>query len=127
MIDWSKYPNFDRHEFDSPDRPGSGDLMDEGFLALLQEIRTEIGMPMSVTSGYRTRAWNDHVGGKPNSAHLRGFAADIACGSSVLRHKILEQAYRYDGIRVGIANTFIHLDIDPSLPQDVTWTYGRTL
>jgi hypothetical protein len=25
--------------------------------------------------------------------------------------------------RIGVANTFIHVDNDPSLPEDVIWTY----
>lgn len=44
----------------------------------LQELRSALGRPLRVTSGYRCAAHNDEVGGVTNSLHRRGLAADIA-------------------------------------------------
>lgn len=121
QIDWNKYPNFSREEFDSPDVLGSGSNMEPVFLDLLQKIRTEANVPFVINSGYRTRKHNKNVGGKLDSAHLKGYAADIACPNSTMRHKILKAAFKFDVPRIGIYPTFIHLDNDPTLIQEVTW------
>ena len=43
----------------------------------LQLIRDSIGVPIVVTSGYRSSKLNKLVGGTANSAHTRGEAADF--------------------------------------------------
>jgi len=43
---------------------------------VLQPLRNAIG-PVKVTSGFRSKAVNAQVGGKPTSQHLLGLAADI--------------------------------------------------
>lgn len=48
---------------------------------LLDPIREKIGMPITVTSGYRPKKLNDAVGGAKNSNHLYGYAADVQCGN----------------------------------------------
>ena len=49
--------------------------------ALVQEVldpvRDRIGVPITVTSGYRCAELNRRVGGVSNSKHCRGLAADI--------------------------------------------------
>jgi len=35
---------FSYKEFDSPDMPGSGNLMDENFLQMLDEVRDKFGI-----------------------------------------------------------------------------------
>lgn len=45
-------------------------------LTLLQPIREALG-PISISSGYRPKWLNDHIGGSPSSDHLTGLAADI--------------------------------------------------
>lgn len=45
----------------------------------LELIRTTIGRPIVVTSGYRCKELNRAVGGVPNSHHTQGLAADIVC------------------------------------------------
>lgn len=46
---------------------------------ILQPLRTAIGKPIHVTSGYRCKALNELIGGtiKPPSQHILGQAADI--------------------------------------------------
>lgn len=43
----------------------------------LEAIRRLVGKPIVVSSGYRSPFVNRAVGGKPNSQHLTGHAADI--------------------------------------------------
>lgn len=44
---------------------------------VLQLLRDHFGVPIKVTSGYRSPAVNKAVGGSPTSAHRHGSAADI--------------------------------------------------
>ena len=43
----------------------------------LDEIREKYGKPIIITSGYRCQELNEKVGGKSNSFHLKGLAADL--------------------------------------------------
>lgn len=45
--------------------------------ATLEQVRSLVGKPVNVTSGYRSPAVNKLVGGAVNSAHMSGLAADI--------------------------------------------------
>jgi hypothetical protein len=60
---------------------------------------------------------------KVDSSHLTGYAADIACTFSRERDAMLKALRKAGFTRVGIAETFIHVDCDPGKDADVTWTY----
>ena len=47
--------------------------------AVLQPARDALGMPVRVTSGYRSREVNRAVGGVARSQHTLGEAADLTC------------------------------------------------
>jgi uncharacterized protein YcbK (DUF882 family) len=115
---------FKLSEFDSPDMVGSGELMDKEFLSRLDQARSLANVPFKITSGIRSEAQNKKVGGVSDSSHLLGYAADIACTNSVLRHKILTALIKVGFNRIGIAKTFIHVDNDPGKPENVIWTYS---
>lgn len=66
----------------------------------LQNLRNLIGMPIVVTSGYRSEAVNKAVGGAKNSAHLRGGAADIRCADNEKLLKIIKEECLYDELGV---------------------------
>lgn len=44
---------------------------------ILQPIRDQLGKPLIINSGYRSKEVNKLVGGAKNSYHLKGMAADI--------------------------------------------------
>jgi hypothetical protein len=44
---------------------------------LLEQVRTKLGVPVIVSSGYRCPELNKAVGGQPKSQHLTGQAADF--------------------------------------------------
>lgn len=57
---------------------------------VLDPIRERWGLPVRITSGYRCEALNDLVGGKENSLHLTGRAADFTIdGLSPYDYKML--------------------------------------
>jgi len=120
---------FKLSEFDSPDMVGSGEAMDKEFLSKLDQARSLCDIPFKITSGYRTKEYNESLLARgykasANSSHLKGLAADIACTDSVKRHKIITSLLKVGFTRIGIAKTFIHVDNDPNKPANVTWVYG---
>jgi len=110
-------------EFDSPDEPGSGIRMRWETVSRLDQIREAVKFPLIVNSGVRTPAYNAQVGGVDGSAHEKGWAADIAARTSGERYAILIAAFDAGFRRIGIAKTFIHLDMDPLKPDAVAWLY----
>lgn len=47
--------------------------------AMLERIRSFLGYPLLITSGYRSLKLNSMLGSKSTSAHTEGFAADWHC------------------------------------------------
>jgi uncharacterized protein YcbK (DUF882 family) len=84
--------------------------MDDDFMAIIEIIREELDLPMSVTSGYRCEDYNTIIGGSRNSWHKKGRAIDIKRKSDVYTWKVVELAMKH-GIRgIEIGTHHIHLD-----------------
>lgn len=126
MSFWHDIPHFQPHEFDSPDAAGSGKTgMDEAFVRRLQMLRNLYRKPLIISSGFRTAAYNKHIGGAENSLHLKGKAADImAAGADA--YELLGLAYTvgFKGIGVGQKGAwgqrFLHLDLRD---EPTIWSY----
>jgi zinc D-Ala-D-Ala carboxypeptidase len=123
-----KYFNYS--EFDSPDVQGSGQMMDDKILMMLDQVRDKFDKPIHITSGFRTPQHNEDVGGKMpdengngGSSHLKGLAVDIFCNNSIDRFNLINCLLDVGFSRIGVADTFIHADIDPDKVQGVMWTY----
>jgi len=114
-------PNFTREEFACSCNCGFDDISIL-LVEKLQDLREELGRPVKITSGCRCASLNREVGGASESAHLSGFAVDIACSNSPDRMRIIPTVCRIFR-RIGISNSFIHVDVDGSKDQDVIWTY----
>lgn len=115
---WNDIRYFKPNEF--ADKSNGALVISENLVRMLDQVREIYGKPITITSGYRTPEHNAEVGGVPDSAHVKGLAADIY-GSNMLD---LLAAVKMVGFkRVGVASNFIHVDIDTSKPQ-VAWTYG---
>ena len=97
--------------------------MDLKFLVRLDWARSIAEIPFRITSGFRCPKHNKEIGGRPNSSHLRGLAADIACSNSEERYKIINALIMVGFKRIGIADSFIHVDYDLTKPQGVIWVY----
>jgi uncharacterized protein YcbK (DUF882 family) len=114
---------FSSHEFDSPDLPGSGNLINDNLVEMLNDAREIFGKPIVINSGYRTKDHNEEVGGKEDSSHLKGLAADISCVNSMDRFKLYDILRAVGFQRIGVGKTFIHVDVDFDKDQDVFWVY----
>lgn len=88
----------------------------------LTEIEKVSGITLEINSGVRCKKRNEEAGGKPNSAHLYGYAADIAVPDSKVRWLLLWATFTLQSFnRIGIYKTFIHVDCDESKPRNVVW------
>ena len=99
------------------------DKMDKTFLLRLDEARERAGIPFIINSAYRTPEHNAKIGGKPNSSHLKGLAVDISVTNSRQRFIVLNALLEVGFTRIGIADTFIHIDLDNEKSKEVIWTY----
>jgi len=75
------------------------------------------------TSGYRCPEYNKAVGGKSDSSHLKGLAADIRAQTSSERFAIVNGLVKAGFVRIGMGRDFIHVDMDMSKPQHLMWVY----
>lgn len=121
---------FTYREFDSPDSPGSGEMMDPDFLSMLDEARDCAGIPFVISrgGGFRTVAYNrqlikDGYPASRKSSHLLGLAADIYVTDSRSRYIILDALQEVGFTRIGIAPNFVHCDLDTNKPQHRIWVY----
>lgn len=123
----------------------SFDQMDPTLLDYIAHARWFLDEPMHINSGLRTAERNKEVGGSQTSSHLTGKAADIRSLDAVSRYKlirafmlaglpinILEQIKEFEKNtgrvsipRIGIGETFIHVDTDESKVQNVIWLYPQ--
>lgn len=73
-----------------PNIPTNKEIKNMKLLAdnVLQPLRDYMGIPIIVTSGFRSKAVNDAVGGSKTSGHMLGTAADITAGHKTLNKKI---------------------------------------
>ena len=114
------FKHFKKREFACKCGCGFNDISFE-LVMELEDIREKLGIPLRINSGCRCAAYNKKVGGKPDSAHVRGLAADVQINGGIMRYSFLLLALRKFQ-RVGIYGTFCHVDVDKELPQMVVWT-----
>lgn len=93
------------------------------FVARLQQARRVAAIPFVINSGYRCTAHNKSVGGKRNSSHLKGVAADIKAVGNRNRFRIIEGLIMAEFKRIGIGDNFIHVDLDSDKPQEIMRLY----
>lgn len=131
-----RWPNFTPWELRSDRDDATRDdfkcwLVPE-FLDRLQALRTALGFPLTITSYYRSPAYNAaHSGTGETGPHTTGMAVDIQC-SGGRAFKINEAAARFEFTGIGWqqkgphAKRFIHLDtLDNSdrHPRPWIWSY----
>lgn len=97
--------------------------MSRELLYLTAYLRHTIGIPFIITSGTRCKQHNKNIGSSDNSSHTKGLAVDISITNSSDRFKLIKLALHIGINRIGLGKTFIHLDIDKSLPQNHMWNY----
>lgn len=126
MIDWDAYPNFSEDEFRCKCGCGRAD-MDMEFMDTLQTLRSILGKPLPITSGFRCGVYNAQVSSTGSQGpHTTGKAADISMRGKDAHRMLRVAVGMFTG--VGISQKggarFIHLD---TLPEGLTrpwvWSY----
>lgn len=84
------------------------------LVVALNEIRRRAGIPISLSSVYRSPAYNRAIGGASRSLHMQFKAADIVSRLSPSRLAVIAREVRADGIftgGIGVYRTFVHVDV----------------
>jgi uncharacterized protein YcbK (DUF882 family) len=103
---------------------GCGKTVAPELLVRLEALRAVLGRPVPVNSGARCETYNRQVKGKPNSLHLKGLAADVACTDGVTRSQLIRAAIALGFNGIGVAETFVHIDLR-SENDSVVFLYGK--
>ena len=139
-----QYRYFELHEFDSPDKKGSGKNMKSSFLKKLDKARMiaeeryqgKVKFVITWGGGFRTFPYHTSICYKLiaqgkikkryESQHELGLAADISAESSREKFAIVECLLAAGFTRIGMAKTFIHVDMGFSGNDNMNrlmWTY----
>lgn len=117
--DWPLLRYFKPTEFQHPEKMGFQ------FMLRLDALRLAAGVPMKVTSSYRTPAHNKAVGGAKDSAHVDDIceAVDIWPANSQHAFEIMRAAFLCGFERIGMyANGSFHFDTTGDVrPNRVLW------
>ena len=113
------YKYFKLSEFDC--QCTGNNEMKEAFIHKLDELREACGFSFNITSGYRDPSHPIEARKSKAGTHAQGIAADIAVANGAERYKIVSEAMRLGFTGVGVAKTFIHVDIRETTP--VVWQY----
>lgn len=124
--DWAQIRHFQPSEFAEPEKMGYE------FMVWLDAVREDAGVPMYVSSSYRTPAHNRAVGGAADSAHC-----DEPCDAvdfrkaptpsdphwNLARGRIIVAAVKRGCVRVGqYKDGSIHLDRTEGRRPPAFWT-----
>ena len=88
---------------------GEQDMCPE-FLKALSHLRQICDFPFIITSGFRSKNHSPEKSKKTPGNHTLGIAADVAVSGGLQRMAIVKHASAM-GMSVGIAKTFVHVDI----------------
>lgn len=81
----------------------------------LEKVRSVLGRPIHITSGYRSPKVNAAIGSSPTSAHIKGYAADVVVPGMTPKEvcqRIIESGIDYDQI-IHEFGSWCHFSIDP--------------
>ena len=96
----------------------------------LEQLRKLLNVPIVITSGYRSKEYNDSLikrgyKASPNSKHIQGRAVDIQKFDG-FSDSFIEQLASLVGFKgIGIYDNFYHLDIREKLINTVGRDYDR--
>ena len=113
-------------------KPGPAELANLCRLAqLLEQVRTAIGKPIAVSSGYRSPQVNAAVGGTDRSQHMEGCAADIKVPGMTpyeVCQAIKKAGIVYDQL-ISEYGSWTHISVPspnkPARRQDLTYRTGK--
>jgi zinc D-Ala-D-Ala carboxypeptidase len=107
-----RWPSFSPREIACK---GTGSiLINEDALDKLQALRDKLGIPMLVTSAYRSPEHNKRVGGAKNSYHMKGNAFDIRMeNQDPHAFELAAREVGFRGIGYYPKQGFMHIDLGP--------------
>lgn len=127
LLNWlSRWPNFSWNEIACK---GDGTLMvNYKAMDCLQSLRRRWGRPITISSGFRSPAYNARVGGAAKSLHMQGRAFDIpmkgysdAAVVSFIFHAV-QAGFTGFGMYLDRPTPFIHIDTGAHR----TWQSGQS-
>jgi|TARA_R110000868_G_scaffold51036_1_gene162324 uncharacterized protein YcbK (DUF882 family) len=95
--------------------------MSEEFLEKLDDLRHVCGFPFIITSGYRDPSHSIEARKAKAGTHARGIASDIRINNGNEAYQIIKHAQSMGFNGIGVAKSFIHVDIRQGMP--VIWCY----
>lgn len=114
---WDEIEFFDREEFRCkcggkycngyPAEP------DERMVRIVDQLRKNLGVPITIVSGLRCKKWNAIQGGVSNSQHMYGEAADIYA-RGVSQTRVEAELDKIGGVRYHYAikgSSNVHFDV----------------
>lgn len=114
---WDEIEFFDREEFRCkcggkycngyPSEP------DERMVRIADQLRKNLGVPITIVSGLRCKTWNAIQGGVSNSQHMYGEAADIYA-KGVSQSRVEQELDKIGGVRYHYAikgSSNVHFDV----------------
>jgi hypothetical protein len=114
---WDEIEHFDRSEFKCkcggkycngyPAEP------DERMVRIADQLRKNLGVPITIVSGLRCKTWNAIQGGMSNSQHMYGEAVDIYA-KGVSQSRVEAELDKIGGVRYHYAikiSSNVHFDV----------------
>ena len=86
---------------------------DERMVRIADQLRKNLGVPITIVSGLRDRTWNAIQGGVANSQHMYGEAADIYA-KGVSQSRVEAELDKIGGVRYHYAikgSNNVHFDV----------------
>lgn len=86
---------------------------DERMVRIADQLRKNLGVPITIVSGLRCKTWNAIQGGVANSQHMYGEAADIYA-RGVSRSRVEAELDKIGGVRYHYAiagSNNVHFDV----------------
>ena len=99
---------------------GENEMVEE-FIHKLDELREACGFPFKITSGYRSPSHSIEARKAKPGTHAQGIACDIYVSGGAQRHTIIKEAMLLGFTGIGVAKTFVHVDIRDTTA--VAWQY----
>lgn len=93
------------------------------FVETLILAQRMCGIPFTITSAYRSQAYERSKGRKGTSSHCLGLAVDVSAIDSHTRYKVLLGAALAGVPRIGVGKRFLHLDIDETKAHPIIFHY----
>lgn len=114
---WTGYKKMAKHFKDSEVQG-----LNEKLIAMLDAAREAAGVPIIITSGYRSPEHNSTVGGVEDSSHTSGLAVDVRCPNDQYGKQVAFGLGQAGFARAGFYDKHIHVDIDTRKPSPARWS-----